>query len=410
MNFDKAKLEAPGLKTRKNKDGTVRLYWCARSDLTKNGYRPETVRLHYDAGDRSQWTLVQAACNRLQAEMLEWSSGHRRDPLRFDGTIKSLVQRYQADPSSPYVQVKHNTRRTYDQILDKIERALGGRVLAALTNADFRRWYDETRKPKAEGEAERISKAHNLMRMIRRLLSYGVAAELPECERLQKIMDNTRFKAPGRRRAKLELHHVLAFIAEAKAADRLSLALGTALQFETGMRQKDVIGEWEPIPDGAPPHGIVQQGRRWVNGLTWSDINNRLVISKETTKTGAIVSHDIGLCPITLDVLQLVGAAARIGPLIIDEVAGRPYAEWAYAREWRVIARLAKIPDCIFNMDARAGAITEAEDAGADLDEIRGAVGHTQASTTARYSRGAIGKSRSVAAKRIAHRTMKEQE
>lgn len=56
-------------------------------------------------------------------------------------------------------------------------------------------------------------------------------------------------------------------------------------------------------------------------------------------------------------------------------------------------------------MDARAGAITEAEDAGAELDTIRGAVGHTQASTTARYSRGALGKSRKVALLRQAHQT-----
>jgi hypothetical protein len=34
---------------------------------------------------------------------------------------------------------------------------------------------------------------------------------------------------------------------------RLSLALGTAIQFETVLRQKDVIGEWEPIPDGVAP-------------------------------------------------------------------------------------------------------------------------------------------------------------
>lgn len=99
----------------------------------------------------------------------------------------------------------------------------------------------------------------------------------------------------------------------------------------------------------------------------------------------------------------------RIGPLIMDEAAGRPYAHLSFGREWRVIARQAGIPDSIWNMDARAGAITEAEDAGAELDEIRGAVGHTQLSTTARYSRGAIGKSRSVAAKRIAHRTVREQ-
>jgi hypothetical protein len=71
------------------------------------------------------------------------------------------------------------------------------------------------------------------------------------------------------------------------------------------------------------------------------------------------------------------------------------------------VARAAGIPDAVWNMDARAGAITEAEDAGADLDDARAAAAHTQASTTARYSRGAVGKSRKVATLRIAHRGVK---
>lgn len=106
------------------------------------------------------------------------------------------------------------------------------------------------------------------------------------------------------------------------------------------------------------------------------------------------------------ELLAMFPLEQRIGALIVDETAGRPYAEFAYARDWREIARKASIPDAVWNTDARAGAITEAEDAGAELDTIRGSIGHTQASTTARYSRGAIGKSRTVALKRIAHRSV----
>jgi hypothetical protein len=70
----------------------------------------------------------------------------------------------------------------------------------------------------------------------------------------------------------------------------------------------------------------------------------------------------------------------------------------------RIGARASGIPDHIWNMDARAGGISEADDAGADLDAIRSAAGHTQTSTTARYVRGTIGKSREVAKLRQAHR------
>ncbi|MBZ6414553.1 MULTISPECIES: hypothetical protein [Methylobacterium] len=43
---------------------------------------------------------------------------------------------------------------------------------------------------------------------------------------------------------------------------RISLALATAIQFDAVMRQKDVVGEWEPIPEGEARTGIVLNGRR----------------------------------------------------------------------------------------------------------------------------------------------------
>ncbi len=83
--------------------------------------------------------------------------------------------------------------------------------------------------------------------------------------------DRDEFKGPRRRRSKLELAHVEAFVPLAVAAGRMSLALGTALQFESGMRQKDVIGEWLPVPAGEESSGIVLRGRRgkgWRAGPT----------------------------------------------------------------------------------------------------------------------------------------------
>jgi hypothetical protein len=375
-------LQFPGLKKRPNKDGTLRLYWCARPDIVKAGYRPETVRLSY---------------------LWEDTASKRR----FDGTILSLSRHYQTDPASPFQRMKHNTRHKDTYTLKIIEKAFGKRVLAALSITDFYRWYDEAKKPKVHGGPERLRKAHGIIKKLRELFSYGVMAELGACKRLSEILEHARFAQPPRRRIAMELEHVEAFIPLAIEMGRLSLALGTAMQFETALRQKDVIGEWEPIPDGHEATGIVLNGRRWVNGLTWSDIPTNLVLRKATTKTGAYVAHDLNLCPLVLQCLNLIPADQRVGPLIVDEVAGRPYAESSYGREWRLVARAAGIPDHVWNMDARAGAITEAEDAGADLDQIRSTAAHAQVSTTARYSRGAVGKSRKVAELRIGLRTAK---
>lgn len=401
----------PGLKRRRRASGASALYWVARSDIVKAGYQPETVRLHYrDAPE--DLPLVSAACLRFQAEMLAWSSGQKQDYKSFDGTVAALSRRFQIDDESPVQEWKWNTRRSQLHIVGTIEKAFGGRALAAIGLKDFRRWYDAAKQPKKPGLPERVDRACKIMKMIREMLRYGVAAELAheECVRLLTILSATEFKGPKRRRSKLELAHVEAFIPKALAAGRISLAFGTALQFESGMRQKDVIGEWLPVPAGDDLTGIVLRGRRgrgwrrWGNGLTWADIGKDLVISKETTKTGALVSHDLKEFPLVMSLLAQMPAEQRIGALIVDETAGRPYAEFAYARDWRVIARSAGIPDTVWNTDARAGAITEAEDAGADLDAIRGSVGHAQASTTVRYSRGAIGKSRKVAQARVAHR------
>lgn len=57
-------------------------------------------------------------------------------------------------------------------------------------------------------------------------------------------------------------------------------------------------------------------------------------------------------------------------------------------------------------MEARTWAITEAEEAGADLDPIRASAAHPKVSTTLRYPRGVVGKARTVAQKESALRPM----
>lgn len=402
------KYETPGLKRRPGNGGVVGV-WVARADLVKAGYTPKTVRLPYNLDDPIQWPLISAACLRLHGEMLEWRSGRRRNPDHFDGTVGGLSRRYQTDPISPFQFLKWNTREKDLYTLRIIEKAFGKRSLASLKYVDFRRWYDEAKKPKLPGGPERIRKACGIIKKLRAMLSYGKLIELSGCARLVAILENATFAQPPRRRTQLELRHVEAFVPAAIAAGRHSLALATVIQFETMLRQRDVIGEWEPIADPQRATGIVLNGGRWVNGLTWADLAANRVLRKATTKTGAIVTHDLKLLPLVWPLLDMVPAECRIGPLIIDEKQGRPYAGDAFQREWRKVARSAGIPDGIWNMDARAGGVSEADDAGAELDDIRAQTGHTNAAMTARYARGGLEKSRKVAAMRVAHRSQKNE-
>src|SRR5438045_836507 len=119
-------LPTPGLKRRRRKTGRDKGYWVARADLVKAGYRPETVPLSYDLDDRAQAGLISAACMRLQAEMLEWSAGHRSDLARFDGTIAGLSRRFQTDAASPFNRTwKWKVREKEVYTLRTIEKAFG---------------------------------------------------------------------------------------------------------------------------------------------------------------------------------------------------------------------------------------------------------------------------------------------
>jgi hypothetical protein len=205
----------------------------------------------------------------------------------------------------------------------------------------------------------------------------------------------------------------VAIIARAHAVGRGSIALAQALQFETALRQRDVIGEWEPGEENSSsgiklnsPNG--RRNRRWANGLTWSDIGSDGVLRKLTTKTGTVVEFIVRLCPLLDEEVARVPIERRIGPMIVNEKTGLPYTANTFRTVWREIADAAGVPSHVWNMDSRAGSITEATDAGADLEKARHHAGHRNASMTARYSRKTLEKTTEVARLRMQHRRKKE--
>lgn len=397
----------PGLMRIPNKDGTERLYWRCNKRAAALGYAPSTVRLHPTSdGD------LRSSCAILQAEMLDWIADKEgaADAMPRRPKIAALFRIYREQPESPFNRVKFNTRRTYSYVLDEIEEFAGNIELASIKLATLHRWYNEARWPegRSPGAPGHIRKAHGIISMIRRVVAFGVSAEIDGCDRLDRILSKAEFEAPKRREIAMTAEQAQCFVRTAIGYGRASLALGTAIQFECAMRQKDVIGEWEPIGAAGASSTFAMNGRQWVRGLTWADISDDWQLTKKTTKTGAVVSHDLTLCPMALELLRAVPETLRFGPVIIDENAGRPYAKDAYQREWRVIADAAGLPRWLYNMDARAGAATEADEAGAAIDSVRVAMGHSDAKTTARYVRGSgLEQSRKVAELRLAHRNGK---
>ena len=411
MSSDKAGRRsgvAPGLKRRPG----GRLYWAASAKAAQLGYEPRLVALH---GEDEM--AIAARCRALQAQMLAWlaeRSGAAKPVRPLD--LNGLIREYRVRPASPYHSVKWNTRRTYDKTLDLIERAMGRTAIAAIKLDDLVRWYEAARWPQGRaGGVDHLRTAHGLVAMLRRVFRFGVAAEIEGCARMAEIMANYAFEAPKRRETAMTLAQAEAVIATARAATdpaRRSIALATALLFEVGLRPRDVIGEWEPLIDGAQPSAPhVLNGRQWVNGLTWSHVSRDWKLTKRTTKTGAVIVTDLTLAPLALAELQSVPQDFRFGPLIIDERTGRPYAEHRFALAWREIADAAGVPKAVHAADARSGAATEADEAGAGLEDTRRLMGHARPDTTARYVRGdALEPVRRVATLRLAHRARTRQE
>jgi len=392
-----AGIEIAGLVQRASKDGTTRLYWRAPRPAIALRYEPSLIRI-----EETDPKEVAAVCAQLQAEALEWIATQTGAVIQIkkEPTWSDLARAYVLNADSPYHSVKFNTRKTYRFDLDALDGLIGHVKLSAMNLAFFKKLYDGIRH-NGDGK-DHVTQAHRSISMMRRMISYGIASELKGCSRLSEILHNTRFEQPTRRGVAMTRKHVETFVRKAVELGRPSLAISTALQFETSLRQRDCIGEWIPLNDKAAKSNFVIGRAEWGNGLTWANIDDQWRLSKRTTKTGKVVSHDLTLCPIAFGLLQEIPESDRIGPVILDERAGRPYANNAFQEQWRKIANLAGIPKEIRNMDARAGAASEADEAGATLDDVRSTMGHSDAKTTLRYIRNSgLEQSRRVATARL---------
>ena len=99
--------------------------------------------------------------------------------------------------------------------------------------------------------------------------------------------------------------------------------------------------------------------------------------------------------------LQRVPLEARIGPEVRCEGTGRPWKQRQFASRFRDIARSAGIPDDVWNMDARAGAVTEAYDKGAREEDDMDLATHKERKTNQGYNRGRMTKTSRVSTLRF---------
>lgn len=407
------KLKAPGLTSRRRKDGSYAHYWMARVVSRRAEKFPDQIiRLHGADED----IVHQAAMH--TRELREWLASFEVDVTKRP-TVKSLIRNYQHVEESGYHEVKHNTRVMYDDCLKVLEKEVGDAFLDELTGLDFKRWFTKFKaaapwdakqlKRISDGEVlpsnpERPRRAYGAMQLLRIIIGFGVVCNIPECVRLVSIIKEMEFKNPKPRTAAMTFAYAEAVCEKAIEKGYLSIALAQALQFELTLRQIDVIGRWEPAGDDMG--GIVDRGTRWRDGLLWSHLDSKGVLIKTTSKVDDVIAqHDTMGYPFLRKFINMVPQDKRMGPVIVCETTGLPYRYRHFSDVWRSIANEVGIPSNVWNRDSRAGGVTEGSDAGADLEQLRHHANHKNAQTTARYNRSTIKKTREVAKLRVAART-----
>lgn len=401
---------APGLKWKKRRNDVFEARWQCRDDIVERGYKIKSVKLWSGTGDptKEEWDFIADTCNQLQQEMLVWSRGGLPSAVPFDGTISGLIHCFRTDADSSYKKVRYASRIHYDALMSLIEREHGSKIISDLKGRTLRHWHDTW------SSTGKVAVAHAKMKMLRGLLVFGSTMLEDEfCIKISSLLSQMKFRMPKPRVERLTAEQVVAIRAMAREMGRPSISLEQAFQFEGMFRQKDGIGEYVPVSEPGMSD-VIHKGYKWLRGIRWEAIDANMVLTHITSKRQKEIKIDLRNAPMVMEELGLlVGVAPEkvtrdmlpaSGPIVVSEYDGLPWDATEFRRWWRQIADACGIPKAVRNMDSRAGAITEASDAGADLEHIRHAATHSDIAMTQRYSRGAEEKIAGVQLSRIAHR------
>ena len=368
-------------------------YWIAtqvRRDIMH--FPDKCIPLPPDADEETLSRLCHEYSARLDDHIARRLAGEP-EPARYDGTVQAACQLYQTHPHSPFRSVKFNSRTTYVKTLGLIERTVGKRLIRNLTVIDVQHWFAQWRAPAKEGAPERQNRAHRAVATFRTVIRFCAALRHADCKQLAEELKFVKFEKAGARSEEMTAGHVGAFIKKAFDMARAGIiplerargmAIGVAAQFDLALRQRDIIGEWRP--DGT-----------WSGLFAWENIPGwrwRMRTSKSKYRAGA--EFDLTNYGYLFPLLENVPLAERHGAIVKGE-RGLPIRYSTYAKWFRKIAHAAGIPDTVWSMDARAGAATEAEEAGVAIGLIQEALTHADSRMTVRYIRRRTAKIAEVA-------------
>src|SRR6185437_10304347 len=333
-------------------------------------------------------------------------------------TLGQLIDAYQTDKVSTYHKLRYHVRKNHETILRRIKASHGHIELSTVKHRHLVEWHMDW---SANGK---LYSAHSLIGQIRVLCNFGASMlEDEQCERIAMVLHRMKFPHAPASIERLTLDHANAIRVVAREHFGWpSMALAQAIQFELLLRQKDVIGEW--VPESEPGETDVHAGdEKWLRGLRWNEINDDLVLIHKTSKKQKDLQIDLRLAPLVVEEFNYLAPGSIVtdeetgqvisvdrsmlptcGPIVLCDVTGLPWTASEFRRKWRLVANQADVPKNVRNMDSRAGGITEATEAGAEIEHVKHAATHSDISQTQRYSRGATEKIAEVQKKRSSHR------
>lgn len=334
-----------------------------------------------------------AKCHYLEAQLealVQLSDGSALQT--FDGTIGSLLKKYQSDPDSPYFSLRPKSRKPYDFYIPKLINHIGGKRIDEITGIDLKRWHEIWSKGGTRLAASKMSRA-----VVDAAVSYGIMTRVNGCLELKEVLKAASRKIPNpkRREVVISADQVIALRKAAHAAGRPSSALTYALVYETTLRLWDVIGQWVPLDSPGVSDVINRRtGNKWF-GLRWEDIDEALVLryvpSKTSMKTGLAVAYPLNKAQMVMEELEKWPAEKRSGPVITYEMNGRPYLSEVFSSMWSRDRAAVGMPTTIWARDLRASGITEGRASGVSTDDAAKVAGHASTKTTsAVYDRAAL--------------------
>lgn len=360
--------------------------WKCPKKYLSAGYQVQSVKVGEPGHPDDEHQLDRALrCRQLTQELVRWWDSLDQSRIQI-GTWHYLIARYKSDEFSPIHEVKGNTKHGYLQQLAKLETAIGHMRVEDLTYEQIKR----TQKA-MEDKGRSASYIHRFFNTLRRVARYGKALQIKEAAAVAETLGEMRFQIGAARQVAPTREQVYQIVAAADAAGLPDFAVGILIQFEFTLRAVDVRGQW--LPTDEQEGGIIRNGKRWQDGLTWDMFDADLtsfskVISKTAKSLPEPYLFDLTPLPEIQTRLRLLRPENPVGPVIRSmRSGGLPYTPSGWSQAWARMRKDAGLPENIWMMDVRAGAVTEAKSLGVDPYALRDAAQHASVSTTNRYSR-----------------------